>query len=267
MNNKTFILLSRSILDSEVFASQKLLKIWIWCLCKANHKERFVPFKTGKGEITVNVKRGQFIFGRHKAEEELFIDGSTIYKIMQRLQLLGNISIKSNRQYSVITICKYDTYQTPDNYKVTSNEQASNKQVTGKSQASNTNNNVNNVNNVNNEKKGSRRITKFVKPTKQELDDYCQKMKYAINTEKFLAHYNSNGWKVGKNPMRSWQSALTTWHLSNDKSTPKEKKTVSIEYICTADPKHRETFSESSIYFHSCKECNAPMELSKRNEK
>lgn len=28
---------------------------------------------------------------------------------------------------------------------------------------------------------------------------------------KFLNHYNSNGWKVGKNPMKSWKAAVTNW--------------------------------------------------------
>ena len=121
-----YILLARSILDSDVFASQKLLKIWIWCLCKANFKDRSVPLKIGKGETIVNVKRGSFIFGRNKAEEELFIDGSTIYKSMQKLELMDMIKIQSNNQYSIVTICKYNEYQQNDNYKVTSNEQPSN---------------------------------------------------------------------------------------------------------------------------------------------
>lgn len=135
-----YILLARSILDSDVFASQKLLKIWVWCLCKANYKDRSVPFKIGKGETIVNVKRGSFIFGRNKAEEELFIDGSTIYKSMQKLELMNMIKIQSNNQYSVVTICKYNEYQQNENYKVTSNEQPSNNQVTSNEQPSNTTN-------------------------------------------------------------------------------------------------------------------------------
>lgn len=135
-----YILLARSILDSDVFASQKLLKIWIWCLCKANFKDRSVPLKIGKGETIVNVKRGSFIFGRNKAEEELFIDGSTIYKSMQKLELMDMIKIQSNNQYSIVTICKYNEYQQNDNYKVTSNEQPSNNQVTSNEQPSNTTN-------------------------------------------------------------------------------------------------------------------------------
>ena len=98
-----FILLSRGILDSDVFASQKLLKIWIWCLCKANFKDKSVPLKIGKGETILRVKRGSFIFGRNKAEEELFIDGSTIYKSMQKLKQMEMIEIESNNQYSIVT--------------------------------------------------------------------------------------------------------------------------------------------------------------------
>lgn len=138
MTDNGFILLSRSILDSDVFASQKLLKIWIWCLCKANFKDRTIPFKFGKGEQILSVKRGSFIFGRNKAEEELFIDASTIYKSIQKLKELEMIKIESNNQYSIITICKYDEYQNIDNYTVTSKEQVSNKKVTSKEQVSNT---------------------------------------------------------------------------------------------------------------------------------
>ena len=136
--NNGYILLSRTLLDSDVFASQKLLKIWIWCLCKANYKDKSIPLKIGKGETILRVKRGSFLFGRHKAEEELFIDGSTIYKSIQKLQKLEMIEIKSNNQYSVITICNYNTYQSPENYEVTTKEQPSNNQVTSKEQVSNT---------------------------------------------------------------------------------------------------------------------------------
>lgn len=149
--SNSFVLLARSIIDSQVFANDKMLKVWIWCLCKANHKGRFASLKIGKGYTEVEVKRGQFIFGRSKAEEEIFYDGSTIYKIMQKLQKLEMIMIESNNQYSIITICKYDEYQSEKAYKVTTKEQPSNNQVTTKGQPSNTNNNVNNVNNDNKE--------------------------------------------------------------------------------------------------------------------
>jgi len=143
-----FILLSRKLLDSDVFASQKLLKIWIWCLLKANFKDRAIPLKIGKGESIIKVNKGSFLFGRYKAEEELFIDGSTIYKAIKKLEGMDMISIKSNNQYSVISICNYDVYQSFDTYKVTSKEQPSNSQVTSEEQPSNTTNTFNTLKEV-----------------------------------------------------------------------------------------------------------------------
>lgn len=141
------IKLYRRILDSQVFAHQTALKIWIWCLCKASFKERFISLKIGKGETSVKVLPGQFIFGRFKAEEDLCIDGSTIYKWIQRFASdeFNMITIQSNNQYSIITICKWEDYQVEEKKKKTTKEQPSNNQVTAEEQQRNTNNNVNKV--------------------------------------------------------------------------------------------------------------------------
>lgn len=131
--------LSRSITDSQVFAHPIALKIWIWCLCKASHKQRHIQLKVGKGDRIVTIEAGQFIFGRHKAEEALSIDGSTIYKWLQKFESadFSMILIESNNQYSIITICNWEEYQhdynkkeQPSNNLVTTEEQLSSNQVT-----------------------------------------------------------------------------------------------------------------------------------------
>lgn len=177
--DKGFILLSRNILESDVFASQKLLKIWVWCLCKANFKDKTIPLKVGKGEKILKVKRGSFVFGRNKAEEELFIDGSTIYKSIKKLQEMEMIKIDSNNQYSIITICKYDTYQDNKSYKVTSKEQPSNSKVTAKEQPSNTTNTLNNDNTLNKENNIYRSFF-HLKITNEEVEKL--KIDYDIKT-------------------------------------------------------------------------------------
>lgn len=177
--DKGFILLSRNILESDVFASQKLLKIWVWCLCKANFKDKTIPLKVGKGEKILKVKRGSFVFGRNKAEEELFIDGSTIYKSIKKLQEMEMIKIDSNNQYSIITICKYDTYQDNNSYKVTSKEQPSNSKVTAKEQPSNTTNTLNNDNTLNKENNIYRSFF-HLKITNEEVEKL--KIDYDIKT-------------------------------------------------------------------------------------
>lgn len=58
---------------------------------------------------------------------------------------------------------------------------------------------------------------KFQKPTLEELYLYAAKIGLP-NDEvvKFFNYYESNGWKVGRNPMRSWQHALVNWKLRMD---------------------------------------------------
>ena len=151
-----FINLHRTLLDSMIFSNQTGLKIWIWLLLKASYRKRYVSLKIGKGETTVTIERGQLIFGRYKAEEELCIDGSAVYRWMKKLEENGMISIESNNQYSIITICNYDTYQTgnetdeqPMNNQRTANEQPMNSRRTADEQQMNTYNKDNKVNKVN----------------------------------------------------------------------------------------------------------------------
>jgi hypothetical protein len=141
----SFIKIDRDILSSYCFANANHLKIWLWLLVKANYKKAFVPLKIGIGYTTVEVNRGQLLFGRHKAEEELGIDGSLIYRVLNKFEELGQINIVSNNQYSIITICKYDTYQSYDkddeqplNNQRTSNEQPMNNRRTTDEQQMNT---------------------------------------------------------------------------------------------------------------------------------
>lgn len=222
-----YILLARSILDSDVFASQKLLKIWVWCLCKANFKDRSVPLKIGKGETIVNVKRGSFIFGRNKAEEELFIDGSTIYKSMQKLELMDMIKIQSNNQFSIVTICKYNEYQQNDNYKVTSKEQPSNNQVTSKEQPSNTTNTLPNVKKDNN-------VKQINIPDFEEFKIYALDKKSNICLENLKLKYDSwieNGWKNGNGKeIKNWKAnLLNTLPYIKEKSFAKKEIPQTLE--------------------------------------
>jgi hypothetical protein len=41
-----------------------------------------------------------------------------------------------------------------------------------------------------------------------------------LEAEKFVNYYTSNGWKVGKNPMKSWGAAANNW-ITNSKQYAK----------------------------------------------
>jgi hypothetical protein len=54
--------------------------------------------------------------------------------------------------------------------------------------------------------------SRFQKPTLDQLNTEAALIGLsAIEAEKFLNYYESNGWKVGKNPMKSWRAALRNW--------------------------------------------------------
>ncbi len=53
------------------------------------------------------------------------------------------------------------------------------------------------------------------KPTILEIATYCTSRNNNIDPETFWNHYESNGWKVGKNPMKNWRSAVITWEKRN----------------------------------------------------
>lgn len=52
---------------------------------------------------------------------------------------------------------------------------------------------------------------KFVKPTLEELKAYIAENGYTFPAKAFMDYYESNGWKVGRNPMKSWQATCRTW--------------------------------------------------------
>ena len=52
---------------------------------------------------------------------------------------------------------------------------------------------------------------RFVKPSVDEVAQYCRDRNNTVDAEAFVAFYESNGWKVGRNPMRDWRQAVITW--------------------------------------------------------
>lgn len=61
---------------------------------------------------------------------------------------------------------------------------------------------------------------RFVPPTEDEVRSYCTENGFTVDPKRFVDYYTSNGWKVGKNPMRDWKAAVRTW---NGKEQPNGK--------------------------------------------
>jgi len=51
----------------------------------------------------------------------------------------------------------------------------------------------------------------FKKPTILEVKVYCKERNNNIDSEAFIAFYESKGWMIGKNKMKDWKQAIITW--------------------------------------------------------
>ena len=64
-------------------------------------------------------------------------------------------------------------------------------------------------------KKKSASTSRFVPPSVAEVREYCQERRNNVDAQRFCDYYESNGWKVGKNPMKDWRAAVRTWERNN----------------------------------------------------
>ena len=55
----------------------------------------------------------------------------------------------------------------------------------------------------------------FVKPTVEEVRNYCIERKNNVNPEKFIDFYEAKDWYIGKNKMKDWKAAVRTWEGRN----------------------------------------------------
>ena len=74
------------------------------------------------------------------------------------------------------------------------------------------------------------RAQRFVPPTIQEVAEYILQNHLKVDPVRFWNYYESNGWMVGKNKMRSWQATLRNWSAKQTEiSKPKAKKFDNFE--------------------------------------
>ena len=62
-------------------------------------------------------------------------------------------------------------------------------------------------------------VSRFAPPTIEEVKAYCQERGNNVDAQKFIDFYESKGWMIGKNKMKSWQAAVRTWERGEVQKT------------------------------------------------
>ena len=105
--NTGWVRLYRSTLGWEWFDDPLTLQLWVVCLLKAN----YLPTRW-RG---VEIERGAFVASVDSLCAETGQTTRQIRTRLARLQASGEISVRATNCKSIITVCKFDTYQPLEN--------------------------------------------------------------------------------------------------------------------------------------------------------
>lgn len=61
----------------------------------------------------------------------------------------------------------------------------------------------------------SKKSESKAKPSREEVRTYCAFRGKGVDPEKWFDHYESNGWRVGRNAMKDWRAAVRTWETND----------------------------------------------------
>lgn len=135
-----WIKLHRKILDWEWFTSPSTLQLFIYLLLMANKED-----KKWRGIL---IKRGQLVTSVATISEETKLSTQQVRTSLNRLKSTNEITSKTTNRFTLVTVCKYESYQlyeeTEQQAKQQALQQTNNKQITNKQQQLKNNKNIRN---------------------------------------------------------------------------------------------------------------------------
>lgn len=135
-----WIKLHRKILDWEWFTSPSTLQLFLYLLLRANKED-----KKWRGIL---IKRGQLVTSVATISEETKLSTQQVRTSLNRLKSTNEITSKTTNRFTLVTVCKYESYQLYEEVEQQTKQQAlqqtNNKQITNKQQQLKNNKNIRN---------------------------------------------------------------------------------------------------------------------------
>ena len=223
-----FIKLYDKILNWEWYHDTNTFRLFIHLLLKANYKEC-----TFQG---MSIQRGQLVTSLTSLAAGTALSIRQVRVSLDKLQMTGEVTSKAYPKYRVITIVRYDDYQ--------SNDKQNDKQMTsntaGKWQANDKQDDKQHGSQMSREmttsieyiepieyrnieqiKERDRKTAKrFIPPSREEIEIFCLENGLTIDIDRFLNYYESKGWMVGRNKMKNWEATVRNWASSSSPHGP-----------------------------------------------
>lgn len=191
-------------LDNEPFDKRSA---WIDLLLTANHADKKLLFN---GEL-ITIQRGQILTSIRKLSAKWKWSVNKVYRFLELLINDEMLKKESDNNRTLLTIVNYEVYQCVEytnEYTLGNSIEHSNENTndTPSNTPSEHKQELKNDKNVKNEKNNI-----FVPPSVEEVKEYLASVGSTLDAESFVAFYESKGWMIGKNKMKSWKMAIVTW--------------------------------------------------------
>ena len=160
----SFITVDRKILKWEWYQDVKVFHLFLYLLLRANWEDG-----NWRGK---QIKRGQLITSRSTLSKETGLTERQVRGTLDKLKTTNEVSIKATNKFTIITICKYDTYQSKFSNinQKTPTERPTERPINDQQNVRQTATN-NNINNKEQEENIQRDIPQGVKPPYYPIKD------------------------------------------------------------------------------------------------
>lgn len=216
--NQGYLKLYRKFKDWEWYTNINVKTLFIHCLIRANH--------TTRNYQGINIKRGQFLTSTKTLSIETGLSERQVRTALDKLILTNELTSKSNNKYRIVTVLRYNDYQTvdkQDDKPMTSKRQTFDKPLT-------TNKVLKNDNNVKKVTKDSPKklYLEFVKLTEEEHKKLIDKFG-TTETNDFIERLNNYIGSKGTK-YKSHYHTILNWNRK-DTTAPQEMKILDTSHL------------------------------------
>jgi len=208
-----YIKLARSLRTNKMWTSEPFTRgqAWVDILLSCAYSDMFVRIRG----VRVDLKAGQAALSEQHLADRWKWSRGKVRRYLEELEKTEQQIVQQKTNVTtIISVVNWNTYQADGTADDTANSTANGQQTDSKR----TQKRIikNNKEGKEKDKKVTKKSKGFQKPTLEEVQGYCIERENNVDAEGFIAHYNANGWKVGRgNPMKDWKSAVITWEKNS----------------------------------------------------
>ncbi len=106
----------------------------------------------------------------------------------------------------------------------------------------------------------------FRAPTIEEVETYCKQRGNKVDPRRFVDFYESKGWMIGKNKMKSFEAAIRTWERDGKTVETAGGDTCPLCNVYRMQPKAK-VCSSCGAHCRRCGESTPNLTIVKRQDK